>query len=268
MGHNPADGQSEGGMTINREIYNQFRRNDSQLPNNYYEVEITADELELMKSYLANPENNRYSLFNKNCASGAVDMWNTTLADRPEYKLTANYSTIATEPMSLYFELGQMANKNLDGKAGTNFVPHTVRYTDEIIDTIEKIKAIGEVELTDECKAKIDSAREAYDALTDGEKERVWNYDDLVQAEQTYEALKKAKEDKEPKALIGDVNNDGIVDVMDSILIQRYTTDKVELTDEQLYVADVNDDGQVDVIDAMQIQKYSVEKITEFDKKA
>ena len=55
---------------------------------------------------------------------------------------------------------------------------------------------------------------------------------------------------------------------MDSILIQRYTTDKVELTDEQLYVADVNDDGQVDVIDAMQIQKYSVEKITEFDKKA
>ena len=103
--------------------------------------------------------------------------------------------------------------------------------------------------------------------MTDGEKERVWNYDDLVQAEQTYEALKKAKEDKEPKALIGDVNNDGIVDVMDSILIQRYTTDKVELTDEQLYVADVNDDGQVDVIDAMQIQKYSVEKITEFDKK-
>ena len=68
-------------------------------------------------------------------------------------------------------------------------------------------------------------------------------------------------------SLIGDVNNDGIVDVMDSILIQRYTTDKVELTDEQLYVADVNDDGQVDVIDAMQIQKYSVEKITEFDKK-
>ena len=91
-----------------------------------------------------------------------------------------------------------MAKKDLDGKSGTNFVPHTVRYTDEIIDTIEKIKAIGEVELTDECKAKIDSAREAYDALTDGEKERVWNYDDLVQAEQTYEALKKAKEDKEP----------------------------------------------------------------------
>ena len=78
--------------------------------------------------------------------------------------------------------------------------------------------------------------------------------------------LRKLKRTRS-QALIGDVNNDGIVDVMDSILIQRYTTDKVELTDEQLYVADVNDDGQVDVIDAMQIQKYSVEKITEFDKK-
>ena len=335
MGHNPADGQSEGGMTINREIYNQFRRNDAQLPNNYYEVEITADELELMKSYLANPENNRYSLFNKNCASGAVDMWNTTLADRPEYKLTANYSTIATEPMSLYFELGQMANKDLDGKAGTDFVPHTVRYTDEIIDTIEK--------------AKIDSAREAYDALTDGEKERVWNYDDLVNAENTYETLKKAKEDEElakniaafeqykseqmtaarallqeddpiqcdfavalaetlmlttsydsaktldenkaeidsimdtlkndldkirhpedpePKVLIGDVNNDGVVDVMDSIMIQRFTTESVELTDDQKYAADVNNDGEVDIIDAMQIQKHTVEKLDEFEKKA
>ena len=349
MGYNPADGQSEGGMTINREIYNQFRRNDSQLPNNYYEVEITADELELMKSYLANPENNRYSLFNKNCASGAVDMWNTTLADRPEYKLTANYSTIATEPMSLYFELGQMANKNLDGKAGTDFVPHTVRYTDEIIDTIEKIKAIGEVELTDECKAKIDSAREAYDALIDGEKERVWNYDDLVNAENTYETLKKAKEDEElakniaafeqykseqmtaarallqeddpiqcdfavalaetlmlttsydsaktldenkaeidsimdtlkndldkirhpedpePEVLIGDVNNDGVVDVMDSIMIQRFSTETVELTDDQKYAADVNNDGEVDIIDAMQIQKFTVEKLDEFEKKA
>lgn len=349
MGHNPADGQSEGGMTINREIYNQFRRNDTQLPNNYYEVEITADELELMKSYLANPENNSYSLFNKNCASGAVDMWNTTLADRPEYKLTANYSTIATEPMSLYFELGKMANKNLDGKAGTDFVPHTVRYTDEIIDTIEKIKAIGEVELTDECKAKIDAAREAYDALTDGEKERVWNYDDLVNAENTYETLKKAKEDEElakniaafeqykseqmtaarallqeddpiqcdiavalaetlmlttsydsaktldenkaeidsimdtlkndldkirhpedpePEVLIGDVNNDGVVDVMDSIMIQRFTTESVELTDDQKYAADVNNDGEVDIIDAMQIQKFTVEKLDEFEKKA
>ena len=349
MGYNPADGQSEGGMTINREIYNQFRRNDTQLPNNYYEVEITADELELMKSYLANPENNRYSLFNKNCASGAVDMWNTTLADRPEYKLTANYSTIATEPMSLYFELGKMANKNLDGKAGTDFVPHTVRYTDEIIDTIEKIKAIGEVELTDECKAKIDAAREAYDALTDGEKERVWNYDDLVNAENTYETLKKAKEDEElakniaafeqykseqmtaarallqeddpiqcdiavalaetlmlttsydsaktldenkaeidsimdtlkndldkirhpedpePEVLIGDVNNDGVVDVMDSIMIQRFTTESVELTDDQKYAADVNNDGEVDIIDAMQIQKFTVEKLDEFEKKA
>lgn len=349
MGYNPADGQSEGGMTINREIYNQFRRNDTQLPNNYYEVEITADELELMKSYLANPENNFYSLFNKNCASGAVDLWNTTLADRPEYKLTANYSTIATEPMSLYFELGQMAKKDLDGKSGTDFVPHTVRYTDEIIDTIEKIKAIGEIELTDECKAKIDAAREAYDALTDGEKERVWNYDDLVNAENTYETLKKAKEDEElakniaafeqykseqmtaarallqeddpiqcdiavalaetlmlttsydsaktldenkaeidsimdtlkndldkirhpedpePEVLIGDVNNDGVVDVMDSIMIQRFTTESVELTDDQKYAADVNNDGEVDIIDAMQIQKFTVEKLDEFEKKA
>ena len=68
--------------------------------------------------------------------------------------------------------------------------------------------------------------------------------------------------------LIGDVNNDGVVDVMDSIMIQRFSTETVELTDDQKYVADVNNDGEVDIIDAMQIQKHTVEKLDEFEKKA
>ncbi len=351
-GSNPADGQSDGGMTVNREIYNQFRRNDGQLPNNYYEVEITADELEMMKSYLANPDNNYYSLFNKNCAAGVVDMWNTTLADRPELKVKGNYTIIAVEPMSLYFELKLLGQKQgLDGKSGTDFVPHTVRFTDEIIDTINKIKEIGEVELTDESKAKIDAAREAYDKLGDKEKERVWNNNTLTDAEKTYETLKKASEDEqlakdieefnkykaeqitaasnlskpddpfecgiitalaqiliaqtdynpeqsleENKAavdeimdwlskeldeirnpepapqpepvLIGDVNNDGVIDILDAAMIQKFTVESVELTPEQLNVADVNDDGAVDILDVVDIQKFTVDKISEFKKKA
>ena len=68
--------------------------------------------------------------------------------------------------------------------------------------------------------------------------------------------------------MTGDVNNDGVIDIMDSILVQKYTSDEAELTPEQLEAADVNGDGSVDVLDAMDIQKYASDKISEFSKKA
>ena len=54
---------------------------------------------------------------------------------------------------------------------------------------IDKISAIGEVVYTDECKANIDAAREAYDALSDEEKATVTNYSTLTAAEALYNAI-------------------------------------------------------------------------------
>ena len=42
----------------------------------------------------------------------------------------------------------------------------------------------------------------------------------------------------------------------------------MELDKTQLYVGDVNDDGVVDILDATDIQKFATEKLTEFKKKA
>ena len=66
---------------------------------------------------------------------------------------------------------------------------------------------------------------------------------------------------------IGDVNGDGEVDVLDAALVQKYTAEKTDLDERQLYVADVNDDNIVDILDAIDIQKYAAEIITEFKKK-
>ena len=55
---------------------------------------------------------------------------------------------------------------------------------------IAKIKAIGTVAYTSDSKALIDAAREAYDALTDAQKELVTNYSTLTAAESTYSTLK------------------------------------------------------------------------------
>ncbi len=67
--------------------------------------------------------------------------------------------------------------------------------------------------------------------------------------------------------LIGDVNGDSSVDVIDATLIRKYCVLKATFDERQEYVADVNDDGRIDISDATDIQKYSVSKITEFKKK-
>lgn len=57
------------------------------------------------------------------------------------------------------------------------------------------------------------------------------------------------------KELMYDVNGDGVVNVQDCTLIQKYSADLAELTDEQLKKADCNNDGIVNVIDATTLQK-------------
>ncbi|MCB5711654.1 carbohydrate-binding protein [Lactonifactor sp. BIOML-A3] len=58
------------------------------------------------------------------------------------------------------------------------------------------IEAIGTVEYTPECKAKIDAAREAYEALTDEQKALVDNFSKLEEAENTYQVLETAADKK------------------------------------------------------------------------
>lgn len=71
-----------------------------------------------------------------------------------------------------------------------------------------------------------------------------------------------------PAAKTGDANGDGIIDILDATIIQKYTASKTELTQAQLNAADVNGDGSVDILDATQIQKFAAGIITEFKKAA
>ena len=59
-----------------------------------------------------------------------------------------------------------------------------------VIEYIENlIKLIGEVDASDDCKARIDKARAAYDKLTDAEKGKVKTAQTLVDAETKYKSL-------------------------------------------------------------------------------
>ena len=62
----------------------------------------------------------------------------------------------------------------------------------------------------------------------------------------------------EPEFKLGDVNNDGKVTAKDSMVIQRYTINLVQLTDEQLKAADINGDGKATSKDALSILRFTV----------
>lgn len=66
------------------------------------------------------------------------------------------------------------------------------------------------------------------------------------------------------ETLLGDVNGDGEITVVDATILQKYIVGPTTLDDETLNVADVNKDGAVTVVDATLIQKFVVKMITEF----
>lgn len=63
--------------------------------------------------------------------------------------------------------------------------------------------------------------------------------------------------------LLGDINGDGVISVLDATELQKHLAGLVTLSDEQLAFADTNGDGKVTVLDATAIQKYIAGLVTE-----
>ena len=94
--------------------------------------------------------------------------------------LVTNAQTLS-DAIARYNELKAAAEQNAADRAAADAV-------------IQKINAIGTVEYTDACKAKIDAARNAYNALTETQKCLVANAQTLTDAIARYNTLKAAAE--------------------------------------------------------------------------
>lgn len=64
--------------------------------------------------------------------------------------------------------------------------------------------------------------------------------------------------------LYGDVNNDGVINVTDATLVQKYAADLIKLSDDELKRADVNFDGVVNIHDSTLIRKFAANIISSF----
>ena len=98
------------------------------------------------------------------------------LTENQKAKVTEEQLKILTDAEEAYANLKATAEKEAADQEAANAV-------------IALIKAIGNVEYTDESKAKIDKARAAYDKLIDDQKKLVNNYSTLTEAEKRYKEL-------------------------------------------------------------------------------
>ncbi|MBQ8085210.1 MAG: carbohydrate binding domain-containing protein [Lachnospiraceae bacterium] len=108
---------------------------------------------------------------------------------------------------------------------------------------IEKIKAIGTVDATDACKAKIDEANEAYESLTIDQQDLISDevYDLLYNAKKEYKTLKKVADDKTAAdTVIALIDAIGKVEATDTskAAIEKAATAYENLTDDQKKLID------------------------------
>lgn len=64
--------------------------------------------------------------------------------------------------------------------------------------------------------------------------------------------------------MVGDINNDGLIDNDDVSTLQNYLVEFITLSDEDLLVADVDANGYVNVSDVLCLQRKLAELIDEF----
>ena len=67
-----------------------------------------------------------------------------------------------------------------------------------------------------------------------------------------------------PEYTLGDVNEDGNINILDASTIQRSVANITTLSKSQQLAADVNGDGKINVLDATMIQQYIANLITTF----
>ena len=58
------------------------------------------------------------------------------------------------------------------------------------------------------------------------------------------------------ESILGDINGDGVISILDVTEIQKYLSNSSQLNDNQIILADFNIDDTISVVDATEIQKY------------
>ena len=124
-------------------------------------------------------------------------------------------------------------------------------------EAIEKINAIGTVEATEACRARIEAARAAYDALSEAQQAKVTNAKTLTDAEAEYERL--MEEEHAVEWAIQLIDRVGVVSLDSKAAIEAARTAYNGLNDEQKALV-----TNLDVLEIAEktLQKLEADKVS------
>lgn len=175
------------GNTIDLEIWNNPDAN------------ITIGEGKVVNTKLVISQSGWYYLYNITLMSSADKEGYDQAVKDVEEKIEAIDEVVTLDSKAVidaareaFDALPEYGQKNVSNYAKLTAAEAEYKRLADIKDCIDKIDAIGEVVLTEDCKALIDAARSAYDALSDASKEAITNYQTLVDAEKKYADLEAA----------------------------------------------------------------------------
>lgn len=91
----------------------------------------------------------------------------------------------------------------------------------------------------------------------------LWDINDLHYDRSTYKMFDEELKNSlmsvvEKKSVKGDINNDGVFNIADTVRFTNYLISKDTLTNEQAVIADVNEDGVTDVFDLVLFRQMVV----------
>ena len=192
-------GNNDNGIQLNFDTKSIEGSNiDLEIWNNP-DAKITIGDGKVVTTKLAISQSGWYYLYNIALMSKAdYETYLRNVKD-VEDKIAAIDETVTLESKAgietartAYDALPEYGQKNVSNYEKLTAAEAEYKRLADIKDCIDKIDAIGTVEFTEACKALIDAARSAYDALSDASKEAITNYQTLVDAEAKYAELETA----------------------------------------------------------------------------
>ena len=215
-------------------------------------------------SMLDKHTNLKYLSLSKNCISdiSALDNLSEDISLAVHEQTFEVEVPISGNNMNISMELPQIFTEVLDPTSRFNFANMTNKIAPwENFNPADY--STDKIVVSDENKAEIDGFNINFKnvsvgdtvelEITDGYSQEYGNTKSHV----TYKFV-------EPKAILGDVNDDGKINQKDAKLVLKAFAGKTELTENQTLAADVNKDEKINQKDAKLILKYFAGKITGF----
>ena len=105
---------------------------------------------------------------------------------------------------------------------------------------------------------KIDS----YDEMYEGDRTLIDSF--FFDISEVYDDAKSLLNEN-GNSVLGDVNNDTVIDASDALLVLQQSAKLIELSEDSTIAADVNSDNFIDASDALMILQYAADLINGFD---